>query len=268
MKKSIILLMMSLLAVAGRAQVKDSVVMLANDSISDAVVIPTVSDADSAYIQGDFLTAISMYEKIIDTQGVNASLYMNLGNAWFQQEEIAKAILCYERAYLLDPSDEDVRFNLELARTRTVDKVNPRNELFFVVWFKSLLASLDVRQWTVVTIVVFAITILFIGLLLFSRKSVVRKISLGLAAFFFAVSILSYIFATTQVGKINHRDTAIIMAPSVTVKSTPIESGTDLFIVHEGRKVDILDSTMKEWVEIRLEDGNTGWLPLSAIEII
>lgn len=227
-----------------------------------------VAAADSAYIQGDFITAASLYGDIIENIGVNATVYMNLGNCWYQQDEIAKAILCYERAYLLDPSDDDVKFNLELARTKTVDKVNPKNQIFLTVWFKSIRSSLDVRQWSIVVIVLFAMTILGIGLLLFSRNYSVRKISLGFASIFFVFSILSFIFASTQMGNISDRNTAIIMVPSVTVKSTPIESGTDLFTIHEGRKVEILDSGMKEWVEIRLEDGNTGWLPLSAIEII
>ena len=79
----------------------------------------TLSDADSAYIQGDYLTAIGIYESIIENQGVNATLYMNLGNCWLKRDEVAKAILNYERAYLIDPSDPDIRFNLELARTKT-----------------------------------------------------------------------------------------------------------------------------------------------------
>lgn len=111
----------------------------------DSVQVYSVAQADSAYIQGDWLTAIGMYEDIIENQGVNPTLYMNLGNAWLKMDEVAKAILYYERAYLLDPSDDDIKFNLELARTKTVDKVNPVNELFIVVWFKKALEPLNGR---------------------------------------------------------------------------------------------------------------------------
>ena len=225
-------------------------------------------DADSAYIQGDYLTAISIYESVIENQGVNATLYMNLGNCWLKRDEIAKAILYYERAYLLDPSDPDIRFNLELARTKTVDKVNTVNQLFIVVWFKKLLAVLDVNGWAVLTIIMFALTMLLAGAFLLSKKTGIRKISFSFSAFFLLLSVLSFIFATTQMGNLKDRDTAIIMSPSVTVKSTPTSAGTDLFIIHEGRKVKILDSSMKEWVEIRLEDGNTGWIPVNVMEII
>lgn len=265
--KKIFALLLLMVPVLGMAQESEGMMSLVADSTKiDA--IPTLAEADSAYIQGDYLTAISMYEWIVQNQGVNATLYMNLGNCWLKRDEVAKAILCYERAYLIDPSDPDIRFNLELARTKTVDKVNPVNQLFIVIWFKKLLAVLDVNGWAVLTVVLFAITILLAGVLLFSKKSGIRKISFSFSAFFLLLSILSFIFATTQMGNLKERDTAIIMSPSVTVKSTPSSGGTDLFIIHEGRKVKILDSSMKEWVEIRLEDGNTGWVPVNVMEII
>ena len=265
--KKIFALILTVVPILAYAQESNGMTNLVTDSTKiDA--IPTLAEADSAYIQSDYLTAISIYEWIVENQGVNATLYMNLGNCWLKRDEVAKAILYYERAYLIDPSDPDVRFNLELARTKTVDKVNPVNQLFVVVWFKKLLAILDVNGWAVLTVILFAFTILLAGVLLFSKKSGIRKLSFSFSVFFLLLSILSFIFATTQMGNIRNRDTAIIMSPSVTVKSTPTSAGTDLFIIHEGRKVQILDSSMKEWVEIRLEDGNTGWIPVNVMEII
>lgn len=266
--KKIIALLLTVLPVVAYAQEDESgMTRIVTDSTAVDRVY-TLADADSAYIQGDYLTAIDIYQSVIENQGVNATLYMNLGNCWLKRDEIAKAILYYERAYLLDPSDPDIRFNLDLARTKTVDRVNAVNQLFIVVWFKKLLAVLDVNGWAVMTVILFALTIILTGVLLFSKKSGLRKISFSFSVFFLLLSILSFIFATTQMGNIRERDTAIIMSPSVTVKSTPTSAGTDLFIIHEGRKVKILDSSMKEWVEIRLEDGNTGWIPVDVMEII
>ena len=266
MKKILALFLFAYFPFLAIAQ-EDGITRLVTDStcVVSASMLP---DADSAYIQGDYLTAIGIYENVIDNQGANATLYMNLGNCWLKLDEVAKAILCYERAYLIDPSDPDIRFNLELARTKTVDKVNPVNQLFIVVWFKKLLTMLDVNHWAILTIVLFGIAVLLTGVLLFSKKRAIRKISFSFGVFFLLISILSFIFATTQMGNIQNRNTAIIMSPSVTVKSTPSGGGTDLFIIHEGRKVQILDASMKEWVEIRLEDGNTGWVPINVMEII
>ena len=130
--KKIIALIFAFIPVFVAAQEENGMTRLVADSAQVAAV-PTLAKADSAYIQGDYITAIDMYEWIVENQGVNATLYMNLGNCWLKRDEIAKAILYYERAYLLDPSDPDIRFNLELARTKTVDKVNTVNQLFIVV---------------------------------------------------------------------------------------------------------------------------------------
>lgn len=246
----------------------DDFTRLVQNQDSLATTIVSAADADSAYIQGDWLTAITLYQEVIRTQGISATLCMNIGNSYFKLDEIAQAILWYERAYLLDPSDDYVKFNLELARTRTVDKIAPKNQLFIVVWFKNLAASLDVNTWAVMTLLLFFFAVIMFGLFILGHKLSTKKISFAFSLFFFVFSILSFIFASTQRSNILNRETAVIISPSVTVKSTPSDNGTDLFIIHEGRKVDILDNSMKEWVEIRLEDGNTGWVHRKVMEVI
>src|SRR5574344_1120178 len=240
---------------------------IVRDSISKEREL-TVADADSAYIKADYLTAIRMYEEILKDKGFSAGLYMNMGNAYYKIDEIAKAILNYERAYLLDPSDSNIKFNLELARTKTVDRVVPINQLFLIVWVNKLISVLNINQWSVMIIIFFIVSLLSLAVYFFTKRRTIKKISFYFLSVFFVFSILSYIFASTQMNSLKHRDTAIIMSPSVTVKSTPSDSGTELFIIHEGRKVKILDNSMKEWVEIELEDGNTGWIQVKDMEII
>lgn len=227
-----------------------------------------IEEADSAYIQGDYMTAATLYESVLQTQGQSASLYMNLGNAYFKMDQIAQAILNYERAALLDPSDSDIRFNLELARTKTVDKVNVTGELFFITWFRNLVHLCNVNTWAVLSLVFLALMAVGFLLFAFMRSVLIKKISFSFGAVFFVFSILTFIFATAEMKAQKSRDSAIIMSPSVTVKSTPSDSGTELFIIHEGRKVKVIDSSMKEWVEIKLDDGNSGWIPVSAMETI
>jgi uncharacterized protein YgiM (DUF1202 family) len=107
-----------------------------------------------------------------------------------------------------------------------------------------------------------------ITMYLFSKKIVWKKVGFIAALFMLFICVLANVFASTQKTEIQKHESAIIMAPSVTVKSTPNEGGTDLFIIHEGRKVTIKDNTMKDWKEIQLEDGNAGWVPTSVIEVI
>lgn len=228
----------------------------------------TKADADSAYIRNDFAAAVELYESILKNDGEAADIYYNLGNSYYKMDNIAKAVLNYERALLLNPGDGDIRFNLELARSKTVDKVTPSSEMFFVTWTQSLVNTMNEQEWARTGIIAFILTILTLSLFIFGKRIILKKVGFIAAICFFLITILANVFASEQKTELINHDNAIIMAPSVTVKSTPNESGTDLFILHEGRKVMIKDNTMKEWKEIRLEDGNVGWVPTSVIEII
>lgn len=228
----------------------------------------SAAQADSLYIQGDYLAAVSVYEAIISNVGVSASLYMNLGNAYYQLDEIAKAILCYERAYLLDPSDDDIRFNLELARTKTVDKVSAQNRFFLAVFMEKLTGMLNISQWTVLVILFFVLAAVMGSVFVLSRKLALKKTSFYTGVCLLILSVLCMLAASGQKRRMENRNTAIIIEPSVTVKSTPSKSGTDLFIIHEGHKVFIQDASMKEWVQIGIEDGNSGWIQFKSIEVI
>lgn len=228
----------------------------------------TKAQADSAYIRGDYASAILIYEDILANKGESADIYYNLGNSYYKNNNIAKALLNLERALLLKPGDSDIRFNLDLVRSKTVDKVNPVNEVFFVTWFNSIKNSLGADEWAKVAIFSFVIFIFSLIIYIFGKKFILKKIGFIAAVITLILVILTNIFAYSQKNLLMDRKNAIIMVPSVTVKSTPNEGGTDLFILHEGHKVNIRDSSMKEWVEIRLEDGNVGWIPLSVIEII
>lgn len=228
----------------------------------------TKSNADSAYIRNDYTSAIELYELLLRDKGEAADIYYNLGNSYYKSNNIAKAIVNYERALLLKPGDKDIRFNLEMARNQTVDKDEPIQEIFFVTWFKSVVNSMSIDNWAKVAIVAFFLFILSVVLYVFSKRIVTKKIGFSLAILFFITVIVTNIFAYYQKDLLQNRVTAIVIAPSVTVKSTPHENGTELFILHEGYKVSIKDDSMKEWKEIKLEDGKVGWLPAEVIELI
>lgn len=231
-------------------------------------IVVTKAQADSAYINNDFASAIHLYENILANQGESADIYYNLGNSYYKMDNIAKAIVNYEKALVLNPGNGDIRFNLELAQSKTVDKVTPMSEVFLITWFKSLTNTMSEKGWAKMGIVTFILMLLCLALYFFGKKIALKKIGFIAALCLLLVCILSNVFASSQKSKAQSHSTAIIMAPSVTVKSTPNEGGTDLFILHEGRKVNIKDNTMREWKEIQLEDGNAGWVPASVIEII
>ena len=228
----------------------------------------TKAQADSAYINNDYANAVYLYEDILANQGESADIYYNLGNSYYKMENIAKAILNYEKALMLNPGNGDIRFNLELAQSKTVDKVTPMSEVFLVTWMKSLTNTMSEQGWSKLAIASFILTLLGLVLYFFSKKIAMKKIGFISTLCLMLVCILANVFASSQKSKAQSHSSAIIMEPSVTVKSTPNEGGTELFILHEGRKVMIKDNTMREWKEIQLEDGNAGWVPASVIEII
>ena len=228
----------------------------------------TKVQADSAYVNNDYAGAVEMYEAILANEGESSDIYYNLGNSYYKMDNIAKAILNFERALLLNPGDGDIRFNLEMAQSKAVDKVVPMSEMFFVTWTKSIANMMSEKGWAKMGIVTFIMMLLSIAVYFFGKKIMWKKIGFISAICLLFVCVIANVFASKQKEKVLNHGTAIIMSPSVTVKSTPNETGTDLFILHEGRKVMIKDNTMKEWKEIQLEDGNAGWVPASVIEII
>ena len=225
------------------------------------------SKADSAYIKEDYASAIQIYEDLLKS-GEAAEIYYNLGNCYYKTKDIAKAILNYERALLLRPDNADIRANLEIARAKTVDKTNPIPEIFFISWGKLLINSFSIDVWAKISIASFWLFLSFIFVFFFSKLVQWKKIGFFTGVFFLLLSVLGNVFASQQKEDLTNRDEAIILSPSVTVRSTPSENGTSLFILHEGRKVRVKDDSMREWKEIILEDGKVGWLPTSTIEVI
>ena len=227
----------------------------------------TKAAGDSAYMQNDYLSAIQIYENLLQ-QGESAEVYYNLGNSYYKSGDIARAILNYERALLLEPGNGDVRANLEIARAKTVDKVTPMPEYFFISWINALTSLLSIDAWARWGIGFFILFLACLCLFFYSKSVRLKKAGFFAGIALIVLVILCNVFALQQKKALTNRDKAIVLSPSVTVRSTPSESGTSLFILHEGHKVEIKDDTMREWKEIRLEDGKVGWLPTSSIEVI
>jgi len=223
--------------------------------------------AEQYYQQNEFSKAITEYRSLIESNVVSAELFYNLGNACFKNHDIKSAILYYERAKRLAPNDEAIDFNLNLSRSLIFDKVEAVPELFLISWGKAIRDLMTVRSWSWWSIGSF-IAVLLLGLLfLFVRRMSIRRLAFGLSVVCLIVSITSFTFGYLQKANIERTDEAIVFAPTVTIKSSPDDSGNNLFLLHEGIKVRIEDR-IGEWCEVRIADGNKGWMRMKDLEII
>ena len=227
----------------------------------------TLKEAEEAYAKEDYTQAIELYESVLKSYGESAMVYYNLGNAYYKAGKVAPAILNYERALLLNPGDSDTRFNLQVARQKTVDKIEPIGEFFLTRWIGTVEDVYSADGWAKWGVASFVLFIGCLVLFFFSKWIRLKKIGFFAGICFLLISLVANLFADSQQDKLLHRADAIVFASTVTVKSSPDASGTDLFILHEGTKVTI-KSTLGEWSEIQLEDGNVGWMPSKEIQQI
>lgn len=216
------------------------------------------------FTEGEFEKAIQVYEKILGSGFEAADLYYNLGNAYFKSNKLNYAILNYERAILLSPNDEDLQHNLELARTFTVDKIDDLPQFFIRQWHYAFVQLFSTDFWAFLSIITFITFLMLFSLYLYINVFRVKKFSFWLGIVFLFISVSAFVFSYHQKEIVKNHNAAIVFSPVVTVKSSPDETGTDLFVIHEGIKVSIVDS-LGNWTEIKLSDGNKGWLLTSAI---
>ena len=227
----------------------------------------TKANADAEYQKGNYQQAIIDYKELIETTK-SPELYYNLGNAYYRCGNITQAIIAYERAQKLSPGDRDIRFNLQFVQSKTIDKITPTEQMFFVTWYQALVNLTSVDGWAKTAICSMIMALVLMLLYLFCPKDIVKRVGFYGAICLFALLVVSNVFAYQQKKILQSRNSAIVTAPSVTVKNSPADSGTDVFVIHEGTHVDITDKTIKNWCAIKIADGREGWIRTSHIEEI
>lgn len=220
-----------------------------------------------AYAKGDYATAITKWQSILDDGQESGALLYNMGNAYYRQEDYAHAVLFYERAHRLMPRDRDTRENLALAYSKTEDHIQQAPSLFIVTWWRALLSLFSPRGWMWACLLVAALAGTALALFLLSRSMAWRKGSFIAAIVLGACLLLVVAMAATSAHNATHRQEAIVTAPMTVVKSSPDQDGLDKFVLHEGTHLRLSD-TEEHWTKVFIDDGNSGWLPNSDFETI
>lgn len=251
----------------GHTVLKSLLFLLAMTLCVQTVGAVTKKNADDEFRKGNYQQAIKDYEDLLKN-GASVSLYYNLGNAYYRTDNITRAVINYERALILSPGDADIRFNLQLARSKTIDKIMPKSEMFFVTWCRSLVNLMSVDGWGHTAIVSIFLALVLVLCYLFANKMILRKTGFYGAVFFFLLFILSNIFAYQQKGVLTERTGAVVISPSAVMRKTPASNSSQTTIIHEGTRVEITDDTMKDWKFVELADGRDGWVQTSQLERI
>ncbi|MGE4569605.1 MAG: tetratricopeptide repeat protein [Bacteroidales bacterium] len=225
------------------------------------------SVANESYRNGDFAKAADEYQRIIDAGWASADLYFNMGNACQKLHRRAEAILYYERALRLRPNDEDIRYNLEWVSSQVKEPTETLPELFIVRWAHSLRNLLPEQGWAVLVIVCLLLLLGTVWGYLFLQQRFLKKASFSLSVLFASMLVVSVIAGSSRKAWMNNRTEAVVKTEKLTVYSAPDQNSTQLFLIFEGIRVNILDQ-VGDWREIRLPDGNKGWIRVSDILVI
>ena len=238
--------------------------------VFNSIAVNNIALLDSAknnYKNKNYEKALKSYKSILKSGYEAADVYYNMGNCYYKLDSIPYAILYYEKAKLLSPNDDDILFNLKIANLKTIDKLDVLPKFFLTEWFDNFIDIFNTDTWAYISISSFIIFLLLILLFFFSRKISLKRLSFYFSLFFLIISFMGFSFSKKQKNKITQHNYAIIITPTVTAKSSPDDSGTDAFIIHEGVKVKLQDK-VGEWSEIKLSDGSVGWIKTSDFKII
>jgi tetratricopeptide (TPR) repeat protein len=226
-----------------------------------------LTNANKLYKSANYTEAAKAYESVAISYGIAPELYYNIGNAYFKAGELGLAILNYERALRISPMYKDARFNLEFAQSKVVDNIVQTPSFFIKRMFETIIIALQVDQWYWISLTLFLLAMAGFLYFIFGNSLVLRRITFYTTFVILLLSVSTLIFAGVRKNQLANHNEAIIMKPTVVVKSSPDKSGTDLFQLHEGTKATI-KSTLDTWAEIELGNGNIGWVDASAIERI
>lgn len=220
-----------------------------------------------AYIDGNYEKAIEEYSVIIDGGEYSMKLYYNLANAYFKLGKMGKAILYYNKALRIAPSQEDIRHNLALAEAQTKDRITVIPEFFLNRWLRTVRNAMSCTAWSVLSLLSLALILVFALLFLLASRIRWRKVGFYCAVCAAVLFIVTTAFALSSRKDMLSHNEAIVLSSAISVKSSPDRSATDLFVLHEGTKVRIL-SEMDEWNEVVIADGKKGWVEAKNIEEI
>lgn len=225
----------------------------------------TAANAD--YARGQYQHALNTYKKILDAGYQSAPVYYNMGNASYRTGDLPSALLYFEKAHKLLPGDAAINANTRLVNSKTQDKIETVPEFFISRWWNALLFEYTTSSYAVMSVILILLASALLILYFFAHGIVLKKVGFYGAIVCFISGIFVVFILNRQAAYVEDHQQAIVFTSPVTVKIAPAEASRDLFVIHDGTKVTILDNN-GVWVKIKLANGNEGWMKLSALQSI
>lgn len=228
---------------------------------------PLIEQAEKAYDARRYKEAIGTYEKLVQDGYKSWQLYFNLGNAYYRDQQLGKAIYYYELARKIEPDDEDVNINLGIAAAKTIDKIDSKENFFIAAVKTGVLTSFTTRTWAWFSIASIFVACLAFYFFLAAPTTLGRRLSFIAACVFGVLFVMTYFLGSTALSARNDNKFAIITSREVRVMNEPTAVAKTKFNLHEGTKIRLVE-TNGDWVLIKLDNGNEGWLKLSEVGVI
>ena len=225
------------------------------------------NQANQFFEDENYPEAINNYLEIINNGYESWQLYYNLGNAYYKTRQFGRAILNYESASKLNPKNEDILFNLQIANLSVVDKIVTPPQFIISKWLSDLKSLWGIQTLTFMAIGFYLLTTLLIVAKIFIRKSHPQRLLNVLLIPIITVFLIITIILVIRINENNALHYAIVLVDKVDVLSSPEEQGTELFSLHEGVKFRV-EEIRGEWAKIKLADGKVGWIRQNVFEII
>lgn len=223
-----------------------------------------LTKANSLYNESAFDSALVTYKSILDQGYSSATLYYNIGNTYYKLRNYPLAIYYYEKSLKLEPNNEDTKHNIEIAKLFITDKIEAVPELFIKTWWNKLSNSFTINTWAIITLVLTGLSLICIFFYITANTRVLKKSMFFTGLLMIILMTISFSISFRKYNYIHTQNEGIIITPTITTKSSPSSSSVDLFVLHEGSKVKILDNT-DGWEKIKIANGSIGWLPSSAV---
>ena len=217
------------------------------------------NDAVAAYNNKEYKKVITYYENILKEGKTSTALYYNLGNAYYKDNQLGKAIYNYELANKLNPTDGDVKNNLRIANTKVIDKIDAKENMFTNAIKSGLYGMFSTTGWAYATIICLLVAALLFVLFVSTGNVVLKRVGFWTGSLFLIGFVFSLTIGYAALHNLNKKAQAIVISPEVKVFSEPNATSKSKFSLHEGTKVNVL-SINPDYTAIQLANGNEGFI--------